>query len=111
MTNIPPQLETAYKLFLEEFSTHLDFIAKKHSELLPLLHNLSNEECEKIRKSFHHRFHTIKGSSSFFKLEEIRSVAAEGEKLFNDAMSKEAFELAMQELSEVITKLKKCGSG
>lgn len=98
MAGIPPELEAAYHVFLEELKKHSSALAQISSEFQASTQiTRSAEEVEKIRRSLQHKFHTIRGGAGFFQLDLIVSIATEGELLFASLAGKDLILKALGE--------------
>ena len=88
MTNmlppIPENLKPVFVVYISEFKNTLKVLTEKNSEQTFVF-------SEKERQDFQQRFHRLKGSSGFFKLSEIVSLAQEGELLFSHSPNIEHF--------------------
>lgn len=103
MAGIPPELEAAYRVFLEELKKHFGVLTQISAEFhAPGQTARSAEETEKIRRSLQHKFHTIRGGAGFFQLDSIVSIAAEGETLFASLAGKDLILKALGEKLPVL---------
>jgi HPt (histidine-containing phosphotransfer) domain-containing protein len=98
---IPPALQAAFELFLKEFDTHLAHFRK----LAEKLASPPAADFEPDRKSVEHRCHLIRGSAGFFKLTELKDLAASGEKEFRSMAASDYREKAPEQLSHLISEL------
>ena len=83
LPTINPALYKALEIFLDELSSHTNWLqqqlqvlalAKENDSFLP--------ECRALAKQIEHRFHQIKGGAGFLSLDLIRDNAIKGEDMF-----------------------------
>ena len=97
--SVPPQLATAFKIFIDEFSTHISVLERIASEPAPA-------DFAKSRYAVEHRCHTLKGGALFLKLTDLGRAAERGEKAAHAAVSPEAFAALKADLPGLIAELK-----
>ena len=101
LPELPESLLPALKLFVDEFDSHLKFFEE---QLFPFLQSPSARSDE-LRRSLQHRFHTIRGSSGFFQLEEVSKAAEIAEhRLMDEGILNEPEDLS-EEFKEIISQL------
>jgi len=98
---IPTELLSALALFVKELDGHLVFFSSFLGELERSENEERLDQLQEKAVAMEHRFHVIKGAASFFKLQDIRVTAVEGEKLFKNG------KLTTDDDTEALTTLKR----
>ncbi|MCB0346655.1 MAG: Hpt domain-containing protein [Bdellovibrionales bacterium] len=75
ISDLPPALIPAVRIFIGEFDEHLEFFRQ----------NIEKIADDDVKTAVGHKFHTIRGSSGFLQLAEIKELSERGEKLCKTA--------------------------
>ena len=91
---VPPYLERALRIFLDELETHLEFFSCVVREQIAM------EGEAKIEEELTRRFHLIKGGAGFLGLKEISAICSGGESLCSQTSN-----LTWKERGKLLTQL------
>lgn len=101
ISDLSPALYPVLRIFVDEFDEHLGFFRS----------NLDSLGDEQVKRSVQHRFHTIRGSSGFLQLGQVRQLSEQGEALCkksaDSALLKQQLQPLVEELARQFDALKK----
>lgn len=92
ISDLSPALIPVVQIFVGEFDDHLGFFREKIERI----------EEDEVKTAVGHRFHTIRGSSGFLQLTEIKDLAESGEKLCKSTDNPEELKA---ELEPIVSRL------